>query len=108
MSVSPHYLSEQEVRRGLRMPESIEAVERARVEFSAGKVRQPVRTVFEFGAERSFFGLMPAYVPSLPALGAKNERLARGGAVTGCRACSRDTLRGATPHVVFCALLTGR
>lgn len=53
------------------MPELIEAMERALVEFSAGQVRQPVRTVLPFGAENSFFGAMPAYVPSLPALGAK-------------------------------------
>jgi len=53
------------------MPDLIEAMERALVEFSAGRVQQPVRTVFSFGAEHSFFGLMPSYVPSLPALGAK-------------------------------------
>ncbi len=32
---------------------------------------QPVRTVLEVGAGKSFFALMPAYVPSTPALGAK-------------------------------------
>jgi len=52
------------------MPELIDAMERALVEFSAGRVQQPVRTVFGFG-DRSLFGSMPCYVPSLPALGAK-------------------------------------
>lgn len=68
---SPRYFDEFEVRARLRMPELIDAMERALVEFSAGRVEQPVRLVFAFGAERSLFGLMPCYVPSLPALGAK-------------------------------------
>jgi len=67
----PRYFDEFDVRARLRMPELIDAMERALVEFSAGGVEQPVRTVFAFGAERSLFGLMPSYVPSLPALGAK-------------------------------------
>src|SRR5690348_60454 len=68
---TPRVFNEDEVRGRLRMPELIDAMERALVEFSAGRVQQPVRTVFGFGTEPSFFGLMPAYVPSLPALGAK-------------------------------------
>ncbi|HUA19089.1 MAG TPA: ornithine cyclodeaminase family protein [Bryobacteraceae bacterium] len=67
----PRVLSENDVRARLRMPGLIEAMEHALVEFSAGRVQHPVRTVFGFGPERSFFGLMPCYVPSLPALGAK-------------------------------------
>jgi ornithine cyclodeaminase/alanine dehydrogenase-like protein (mu-crystallin family) len=53
------------------MADLIEAMERALVEFSAGRVEQPVRTVFPFGAEHALFGLMPCSVPALPALGAK-------------------------------------
>jgi ornithine cyclodeaminase/alanine dehydrogenase-like protein (mu-crystallin family) len=68
---SPQFFDEQEVRARLHMPDLIEAMQQALVEFSAGRVQQPVRTVLEFGAEPSFFGLMPSYVPSLPALGAK-------------------------------------
>lgn len=67
----PRYFDEYDVRARLRMPELIDAMERALVEFSAGRVQQPVRTVFGYGAEHSLFGLMPSYVPSLPALGAK-------------------------------------
>jgi ornithine cyclodeaminase/alanine dehydrogenase-like protein (mu-crystallin family) len=67
----PEYFDEHAVRARLRMPELIAAMERALVEFSAGRVTQPVRLVFPFGAERSLFGLMPSYVPCLPALGAK-------------------------------------
>jgi len=67
---TPRFLPESEVRAHLRMPDLIDAMERALIEFSAGRVEQPVRTVLKF-ANTSLFGLMPAYVPALPALGAK-------------------------------------
>ncbi len=65
------FFDEEAVRARLHMPELIEAMQRALIEFSAGRVRQPVRTVLAFGAEQALFGLMPSYVESLPALGAK-------------------------------------
>jgi alanine dehydrogenase len=80
---SPRFLGEDEVRARLRMADLIEAMEPALVEFSAGRVEQPVRTVFAFGAERSLFGVMPSYVPSLPALGAKLVTVCAGNAARG-------------------------
>lgn len=80
---APLYLDEVEVRRRLRMPQLIDCMERALVAFSGGGVEQPVRTVMMFGAERSFFGLMPCYVPALPALGAKLVTVAHGNAGRG-------------------------
>ncbi len=80
---TPLFLDEHEVRARLRMPELIDAMERALVEFSAGKVLQPVRTVLEFGEQRSIFGLMPSYIPSLPALGAKLVTVCAGNAERG-------------------------
>jgi alanine dehydrogenase len=77
---TPRFFSEDDVRARLRMPDLIEAMEQALVEFSAGRVQQPVRMVLEFGTERSFFGLMPSYVPSLPALGAKLVTVCAGNA----------------------------
>jgi ornithine cyclodeaminase/alanine dehydrogenase-like protein (mu-crystallin family) len=65
------------------MGQLIDAMERALVEFSAKNVRQPVRTVVSFGADDSFFGLMPSYVPSLPALGAKLVTVVAANAQTG-------------------------
>jgi alanine dehydrogenase len=65
------------------MTDLIEAMQQALVEFSAGRVRQPVRTVLEFGAQKSIFGLMPSYVPSLPALGAKLVTVCAGNAKRG-------------------------
>ena len=65
------------------MRDLIDCMERALVEFSAGRVKQPVRTVVEFGAEHSLFGLMPSYVESLPALGAKLVTVCSGNATRG-------------------------
>ena len=79
----PRFFDEDDVRARLRMPDLIDAMERALVEFSAGRVRQPVRTVLEFGADRSLFGLMPSYVPALPALGAKLVTVCAGNARRG-------------------------
>jgi ornithine cyclodeaminase/alanine dehydrogenase-like protein (mu-crystallin family) len=80
---SLRFFDEDDVGARLRMPDLIEAMERALVEFSAGRVTQPVRTVFPFGAEPSIFGLMPSYVPSLPALGAKLVTVCAGNAQRG-------------------------
>jgi alanine dehydrogenase len=71
LPMTPQFLNEDDVRARLRMPDLIEAMQRALIEFSAGRVEQPVRTVLRFGAEQAAFGLMPSYIRSLPALGAK-------------------------------------
>jgi alanine dehydrogenase len=76
------------------MPDLIEAMERALVEFSNGRVEQPVRTVLEFGAGHSFFGLMPCYVPTLPALGAKLVTV-----------CAGNTDRGLATHQATIVML---
>jgi alanine dehydrogenase len=68
---NPQFFDETAVRARLRMADLISSMQQALVEFSAGRVQQPVRSVLEFGTERAIFGLMPTYVPSLPALGAK-------------------------------------
>lgn len=83
MIAALRFFDEAGVRARLRMPELIEAMERALVEFSAGRIRQPVRTVLEFGEEPSMFGLMPCYVPSLPAVGAKLVTVSPGNASRG-------------------------
>ncbi|HXX22901.1 MAG TPA: ornithine cyclodeaminase family protein, partial [Terriglobia bacterium] len=79
---SPPFFSEEEVRARLRMTDLIDAMQHALVEFSAGRVLQPVRTVLKIG-EQSFFGLMPSYVPALPALGAKLVTFFGGNAARG-------------------------
>ncbi|HWY21030.1 MAG TPA: ornithine cyclodeaminase family protein [Candidatus Acidoferrum sp.] len=90
---TPRFLDEEEVRSYLRMPDLIDAMQKALVEFSAGRVQQPVRTVLKFG-DSSFFGLMPSYVPSLPALGAKLVTV-----------CAANALRGLDTHQAVIVML---
>jgi ornithine cyclodeaminase/alanine dehydrogenase-like protein (mu-crystallin family) len=90
---SPRFLNEDEVRSHLRMPDLIEAMQQALIEFSAGRVQQPVRTVLKF-AESSLFGLMPSYVPALPALGAKLVAV-----------CAANAARGLGTHQAVIVML---
>ncbi len=62
-------LTETDVRELLNLPELIAAMDGALSAFSAGDVVQPMRPVIQAGT--GFFALMPAYVASAPALGAK-------------------------------------
>lgn len=64
-------LTEADVRELLTMEALIESMEGALAEFSARKVEQPLRTVLPVGDHKAFFGVMPAFVPSIPALGTK-------------------------------------
>src|SRR6266496_5632123 len=61
----PLFLDEEQVRKHLRMEELIPAMEKALIDFSAGKVTQPVRSVIkvDVAAATGFFGLMPALTP---------------------------------------------
>jgi alanine dehydrogenase len=65
------WLSEEDVRAVLPLPELIECMSQALAAFSAGKVRQPVRTVIEAGLPGSFFATMPAFLEAGPVMGAK-------------------------------------
>src|ERR1700693_279305 len=61
----PLFLDEEQVRKHLRMAELIPAMEKALIEFSAGKVTQPVRSVInvDVATATGFLGLMPALTP---------------------------------------------
>src|SRR5246500_2223368 len=67
----PLFLNEEQVREHLRMAELIPVMEKALMDFSAGKVTQPVRSVIkvEVAAATGFLGLMPAH--TLDGLGLK-------------------------------------
>jgi alanine dehydrogenase len=96
---SPRFFDEDAVRARLSTADLIDAMEQALVEFSKGRVEQPTRTVFSFGKEGSVLGLMPSYVPSLPALGAKLVTV-----------CARNAERGLPTHqatIVMLDPLTG-
>jgi thiomorpholine-carboxylate dehydrogenase len=62
-SNGPLHLGEQQVRKHLRMEELIPAMEKALVDFSAGKVTQPVRSIITVDPPGGFFGMMPALTP---------------------------------------------
>src|SRR5437879_11544728 len=59
------YLDEEQVRQHLRMEELIPAMEKALIDFSAGKVTQPVRSVITGDPPGGFFGMMPALAEGL-------------------------------------------
>lgn len=67
----PILLTEDDVRALVTMDDLIDTMERALSEFSAREVAQPLRSVLEIGPQKSYFGVMPASIPSLPALGTK-------------------------------------
>ena len=71
MSSKPLFLNEEQVRNHLRMSDLIPAMEKALIDFSAGKVTQPARSVIkvEVAAATGFLGLMPAH--TLEGLGLK-------------------------------------
>ncbi len=59
----PLFLDEKQVRRHLQMTELIPAMEKALIDFSVGKVTQPVRSVIKVDPPGGFLGLMPALTP---------------------------------------------
>src|SRR5213082_3343140 len=62
-SDGPLHLDEQKVRKHLQIEELIPAMEKALIDFSAGKVTQPVRSVITVDPPGGFFGMMPALTP---------------------------------------------
>src|SRR5437660_8966229 len=61
--MKPLFLDEEQVRKHLRMEDLIPAMETALIDFSAGKVTQPVRSVITVDPPVGFFGMMPALTP---------------------------------------------
>ena len=59
----PVFLNEEQVRQYLRMTDLIPTMEKALIDFSAGKVTQPVRSVLKVDPPGGFLGLMPAHTP---------------------------------------------
>src|SRR5205085_885388 len=57
------FLDEDQVRQHLRMADLIPAMEKALIDFSGGKVTQPVRSVIAVDPPGGFFGMMPALTP---------------------------------------------
>src|SRR6266446_8359488 len=62
-SDQPLFLNEEQVRQHLHMANLIPAIEKALIDFSAGKVTQPVRSIISVDPPGGFMGLMPALKP---------------------------------------------
>jgi thiomorpholine-carboxylate dehydrogenase len=62
-TVQPLFLNEEQVREHLRITELIPAMEKALIDFSAGRVTQPVRSIISVDPPGGFLGLMPALTP---------------------------------------------
>src|SRR5438552_18536690 len=75
-------LTERDVRAVLSMDDLIAAMETALDRYSAGAVRQPLRTVVEAGGH-GFYGVMPAYLEEPAALGTKRVSVYHGNAARG-------------------------
>src|SRR4051812_33535773 len=60
---APIFFDEEQVRQHLRIADLIPAMERALIDFSAGKVMQPVRQVIPVDPPGGFYGIMPALTP---------------------------------------------
>src|SRR2546430_17672715 len=56
-------LEEEKVRKNLRMGDLMPAMEKGLIDFSAGKVTQPVRQVIAVDPPGGFYGIMPALTP---------------------------------------------
>src|SRR6266498_5267555 len=67
----PVLLGEKDVRTVLSMDDLIAAMETALDQFSAGGVRQPLRSIVTVGDGHAFYGVMPASIGQPPALGTK-------------------------------------
>ena len=76
-------LTEGDVRALLPMQDLIGSMQTALAAYSTGQVQQPLRTIMEVGASRSFLGLMPAFIPESGALGTKLVTVFGGNAAVG-------------------------
>jgi len=61
----PIFLDEQQVREHLRMSDLIPTMKQALIDFSAGKVTQPVRSIITVDPPGGFMGIMPAHAEGL-------------------------------------------
>lgn len=78
----PLLLSETDVRAVLPMDDLIAAMVAVLDQYSAGKVRQPVRTIIDAGG-RGFYAAMPGFVEEPPALATKLVSVYHGNASRG-------------------------
>ena len=76
-------LTDSDVRKLLPIAGLADVMERALASFSSGQVNQPVRASVHVDKQQAFFGVMPAYLSTPPALGAKLVTVFSGNAARG-------------------------
>jgi thiomorpholine-carboxylate dehydrogenase len=81
MSTGPIGITEDQVREALSFRELIPAIEHALIDFSAGRVQQPVRTILPVPEYGGWFGVMPAVCGDV--MGAKLVTFYPGNAARG-------------------------
>ena len=104
----PLLLAEPDVQRVLPMADLILAMESALVRFSLDQVTQPLRNVLEVGSGKSFFGVMPAYIPGSSALGVKVVGVFDGNAKRGLESHLSTIALFDTDTGALIALMDGR
>jgi len=76
-------LTDSDVRKVLPIAGLADVMERTLASFSSGEVSQPVRSSVHAGNHQAFFGVMPAYISTPSALGAKLVTVFSGNAARG-------------------------
>jgi ornithine cyclodeaminase/alanine dehydrogenase-like protein (mu-crystallin family) len=77
------YITDEDVRRSLKMPEAIRAVREALIQLSAGRAKVPARTSLEIPELGMTALIMPAYLPDSRRIGLKLISLGEGNAAKG-------------------------
>ncbi|MBF5043077.1 ornithine cyclodeaminase family protein [Aggregicoccus sp. 17bor-14] len=101
-------LNEADVRRVLTLDALLPALAETLSRFSAGELVQPQRSVLAVGPAASFFGVMPAYSPAPPALGAKLVTVVHANAARGLPSHLATVLLLDPDTGALLALLDGR
>src|SRR5579864_4846511 len=101
-------LSDSDVRKVLPVAALIDVMERALASFSSGKVDQPVRSSVHVDKHQAFFGVMPAYLSTPPALGAKLVTVFSGNAAKGLPALYATILLLDPETGALAAIMDGR
>jgi len=116
----PLLLTDSDVRAVLDLDELRQAMERVLASYSAGRATQPLRTVIEAGSPSAFagvpsaaaalgwLGVMPAFLPALPALGAKLVTVFGGNSTRGLPTHLATILLWDTSTGQLVAIMDGR
>ncbi len=101
-------LTDSDVRKLLPIADLADVMERALASFSSGQVNQPVRASVHVDKHQAFFGVMPAYLSTPPALGAKLVTVFSGNAARGLPALYATIVLLDSDTGALAAIMDGR